>query len=335
MVGIKKILKTIFKRQVIILMYHRIANPSTDPWELAVDAKNFEDHLQILKRDYNVQPLPKIIEQLQQKKIKRKCIAITFDDGYIDNYSTAKPLLEKYNLPATFFITSKNIDSKDEFWWDELGKIFLQSPILPPELSLEINGNPFYYNLAPESVLTEELQNRHANFVAYKPDTLRSSLYYKLWEFFSPMPAKEQLQLMKQIREWAGVNESSREEYGCMSSYQAEDMSSDNLFSIGGHTMSHLSLPSHEKEIQYKEILMNKIYLENITGKKINLFAYPSGNYNDSTIEVLKQVHFKAAFTTNAQPVKKRSDPYTLGRFQVNNWSGDKFRQMLLKWCTY
>jgi peptidoglycan/xylan/chitin deacetylase (PgdA/CDA1 family) len=335
MFGIKKIIKTIFKKQVIILMYHRIANPVNDPWQLAVDAKNFEEHLKILKRDYNVQPLPKIIEELQQKKIKRKCVAITFDDGYIDNYSTAKPLLEKYNLPATFFITSKNIDSKDEFWWDELGKILLQSPTLPPSLSLQINGNSFYYDLTPESVLTKELQDKHSNFVAYKPETLRSSLYYKLWELFSPMPAKEQLQLMKQLREWAGVSESSREEYVCMSSYQAEDMSSDNLFTIGGHTMSHLLLSSHEKEIQYKEILMNKIYLENITGKKINLFAYPSGNYNDSTIEVLKQVHFKAAFTTNAKPVKTRSDPFTLGRFQVNNWSGDKFRQMLLKWSNY
>jgi len=335
MQGIKKIIKNIFKRQVIILMYHRIASPSTDPWELAVSTQNFEEHLQILKKNYKVEPLSKIVEQLNKKNIKRNCIAITFDDGYADNYFTAKPLLEKYNLPATFFITSKNIDSKDEFWWDELDKIVLQSPTLPQTLSLEINGQSFFHDLADETLLTEELQHKHKNYIAYKPETLRSELYYKLWEYFSPMPVKEQLQLMKQVRMWAGVSEESRTEYCCMSSHQVEVLSANNLFNLGGHTMSHPALSYHQKEIQYKEILMNKIYLENISGKKINLFAYPSGNYNDSSIEILKQLHFKAAFTTQANTVKKRSDLLALGRFQVNNWSSDKFEQMLSKWSNY
>jgi len=86
MFQIRKRIKNYFKRQAIILMYHRIATSDIDPWELAVDTTNFEQHLQILKKNYTVEPLPKLVEQLKKRKIKKKSIAITFDDGYADNY---------------------------------------------------------------------------------------------------------------------------------------------------------------------------------------------------------------------------------------------------------
>ena len=332
MFKIRKRIRNYFNRQAIILMYHRIASSAIDPWELAVDANNFEQHLQVLKKKYVVEPLPNLVEQLNKKKIRKKSIAITFDDGYADNYFIAKPLLEKYNLPATFFITSKNIDLQKEFWWDELAKILLLTTELPQTLSLEINGHPFFYDLAKETLLTEELLNKHKNFIAYNPETLRSGLYYKLWEYFTPMPVHEQLQLIEQIRTWAGVAEVARPEYCCMSSHQIEEMFANSLFEIGGHTMSHPALPYHGKEIQHEEILRNKILLENITGKKINLFAYPSGKHNNSTVEILKQLYFEGAFTTEADIIKKDSDAFTLGRFQVNNWGGNKFERMLSKW---
>ena len=335
MFNIEKRIKYFFRRQALILMYHRIASSAMDPWELAVSADNFEQHLQVLKKNYIVEPLPQLVEELKKKKIKKKCIAISFDDGYTDNYFTAKPLLEKYNLPATFFITSKNIDSKNEFWWDELAWILLQKPELPQTLSLEIKGHSFFYDLAEETLLTEELLNRHKNYVAYNPETLRSGLYFKLWEYFSPMPVQEQLQLLDQIRIWAGVAEASRPEYCCISSHQIKEISASFLFTIGAHTTSHPALPYHEKEMQQEEILSNKNCLENITKKKIDLFAYPSGKYNELTVEIVKQLYFKAAFTTSAAVIKQHSDPFTLGRFQVNNWNAGQFKQMLLKWSVY
>ena len=99
-------------------MYHRIATPEYDHWELSVSPQNFEAHLQVLKK-YKVMDLATVV-----KEIPHKGIAISFDDGYIDNYTVAKPLLEKYHLPATFFITNGNLGKQTEFWWDELEHIF-------------------------------------------------------------------------------------------------------------------------------------------------------------------------------------------------------------------
>lgn len=101
---IKRILNKIFYRHGVVLMYHRIANPVNDYWQLCVSPENFEQQLQVILK-------------------YRERVSITFDDGYIDNYTTAKPLLEKYKLPATFFIATGGIDSGKEFWWDELQQL--------------------------------------------------------------------------------------------------------------------------------------------------------------------------------------------------------------------
>lgn len=333
MFNIKQRIKYVLKREVVILMYHRIANPAIDPWQLAVSAENFEQHLKVLERKNIVKPLPQIIEDLKKKKINKKSVAITFDDGYEDNYLIAKPLLEKYNLPATFFITSKSINSANEFWWDELAQILLQTQKLPQILSLDINGHAISFDLGEETLLTEELANKHKNYTYFNPaETLRSRLYYKLWKYFSAMPDQDQMKLMEQIRKWAGIARNPQPAYRCLSSEQVKELSACQLFHIGGHTVSHPALPFYNEDIQQKEILGNKLHLEQITEKKIDLFAYPSGKYNDVTIKILNQMGFESAFTTNAKKVKKYADPFTLGRFQVTNYSGDQLRHLLLKW---
>jgi len=95
---------SILHKRKAVLMYHRIASPVNDYWQLCVSPENFEQQLQVISK-------------------YKKNILITFDDGYIDNYSNARPLLEKYQLPAIFFIATGNIDSGKEFWWDQLEQL--------------------------------------------------------------------------------------------------------------------------------------------------------------------------------------------------------------------
>ncbi len=91
---------------VLVLMYHRVNRLRPDPWDSCVSPEHFEQHLQVIRSI----PIP---------------TRITLDDGYADNYTTAKPLLERYDLPATIFVTSGAVDSRHEMWWDELDRRFL------------------------------------------------------------------------------------------------------------------------------------------------------------------------------------------------------------------
>src|SRR5690606_4553269 len=117
----------------------------------------------------------------------------------------------------------------------------------------------------------------------------RSQLYLKIWERLSLKVPQEQQMIMGQLREWAGTTATARKNYFRMSQDHILALASKDLFTLGGHTVSHPALAYHGKEFQKKEINMNKFFLENLCGEKINLFAYPSGSYNDTTIEVLRE----------------------------------------------
>ena len=86
----------LFSRKAIVLMYHRIAEVKFDPWQLSVTPANFEEQLSVLQNHFNVIPLNDLVSQVNNKKINKDCICITFDDGYTDNFLNALPLMEKF-----------------------------------------------------------------------------------------------------------------------------------------------------------------------------------------------------------------------------------------------
>ncbi len=202
---IKKI-KSLFVRKGIVLMYHRIAEPESDVWEIAVSPERFEDHLQILQKMGNVVPLEQLADAVNAKSRLKNCIAIAFDDGYFDNFQAAKPLLEKYRLPATFFIASGNVDNENEFFWDELEHLILFSEHLPPLFSMIINGHSIIFDLKGESFLTEKILQKHRSWKAgsEEPSTLRAGLFYRIWEQLRCLPYAEQQYHLQLVKNWAG-----------------------------------------------------------------------------------------------------------------------------------
>ncbi len=107
-----------------ILMYHSV-NPDAAPENrLAVSVKAFQRQMHFLKSQrYNVLTLENLASLIKdKKKIPPRTLAITFDDGYKDNYIYAYPILKKYNLPATMFIIINEVGRKqnDRLTWDEI-----------------------------------------------------------------------------------------------------------------------------------------------------------------------------------------------------------------------
>ena len=90
---LRRLLRT---KRVVVLMYHRVDDVPLDPWRLAVSPLHFEMHLKVLKNNYQVISPKELVDQLENNSLKRNQVCITFDDGYLDNYTQAMPLLEKY-----------------------------------------------------------------------------------------------------------------------------------------------------------------------------------------------------------------------------------------------
>lgn len=319
----------------LVLMYHRVAQPATDSWNLAVSPAHFAQQLHVLRRLGTVISAAELAERLHQGTLKRRSIAITFDDGYLDNYLVAQPLLTQYQLPATFFIVSEHVGLNQEFWWDELAGIVLESEQLPPALALTLpDGSRFEATVGTEQHLTPALRQQHQQWRATEqtPPTQRAALFYQLWQRLRPLLAPAQQACLRQLRAWAGWPPGTRPAYQTVSLSQLRAWRQAPLVTIGAHTASHPALASHPAPQQQAELAAGRQALHQALGQPPALVAYPYGSYTPETARLAAQLGFEAAFTTEGRPVTPTADPHRLGRFQVNDWDGAEFERRLAQW---
>ncbi|RPD46731.1 polysaccharide deacetylase family protein [Paracnuella aquatica] len=327
----KQLLTTFYYRYLapkcMVLMYHRVATPPTDVWEIAVSPKHFEEQLQVLQATGRVVPLNDMVQSIKQGKIKDKTIALTFDDAYADNITVALPLLEQYGLPATFFVTSIE---KGPFWWDALEQTLLTSPHLPATLQIPMDGGSF--DLTEEATLTERLQQLHRTWKPFEADapTRRAKLYLQLWQQMRPMVPAQQQHFLQQLLQLNNLVLTAPNEIA--TPRQLQSLKGHRLIDIEAHTAQHPALGMHDAQFQKEQVQSNRLALEQRFGKKVSLLAYPYGHYNGDSMQVAASLNFDAAFTTNPEPITKRSHPFQLGRFQVPDCSGDAFAQKLSGW---
>ena len=104
-------------------MYHRIAALDSDPWRLAVEPARFAEQLEVIGASFRPFSLGELVRAIDAGQIPSRAVTVTFDDGYRDNLYAAKPLLERYRIPATVFVVTGYLDSARDFWWDELARL--------------------------------------------------------------------------------------------------------------------------------------------------------------------------------------------------------------------
>ena len=116
-----------------ILCYHGICqdNLAKEPWlpQYFVTASAFEKQLQYLARNSRVLPLREAVDRLRHGSLPPRCVSLTFDDGYANNLEMAYPLLRKYDMPATIFLSSAYIESGEFFPFLKLKLIQLDSGV--------------------------------------------------------------------------------------------------------------------------------------------------------------------------------------------------------------
>ena len=106
-----------------ILLYHRVARERHDPWGQCVAPERFAAQMALLAEQAEVVPLARLPGAIGRRRPSRPLVAITFDDGYLDNLVTARPILERHGLPATVFLVSGWLGRDRLFWRDELARL--------------------------------------------------------------------------------------------------------------------------------------------------------------------------------------------------------------------
>ncbi len=299
------------QQEPVVLLYHRVDVDPLDSQLLSVTPEHFEEQLILLKKNFNIIPLSRLVKDLKTRKLKQKTLSITFDDGYLDNLTNALPILEKHKIHATIFVTSGMVGVNDEFWWDKLERIFLDTEPLPKELNISGDNNKFYW----------ELTTADGRIKAH------SDLHKLLMQFNSV----ERNKTIEQLYKWANIDSNARETHRLMTIKQLKILAASPYIEIGAHTVNHSRLSSLTENEQEFEILESQKSLENIIRKKVNLFSYPFGtqyDFNQTSMDILSRNDFEAGIANISGNVKVDTNIYMLPRFLVRNWNGEKF----LKW---
>jgi peptidoglycan/xylan/chitin deacetylase (PgdA/CDA1 family) len=299
----------------LILGYHRVANVTRDEYEVCVTPEHFAEQMEAVSKHAHPIPLSDLVGQLKAGSLSPRSVAITFDDGYADNLYNAKPILEKYAIPATIFVCTGFAGR--EFWWDELERLVMSSQAELGAFRLRAGEKSFAWNqpdVSPEAGLDVRRKFRHA-----------------LYNFLLALDVEEQNQAMDAIRSWSGVSSNEMTAH-TMTPEELMQLTDGGLIEIGAHTRFHPVLPRLAVERQREEIIANKHELEEILGRHVDGFAYPNGRATANAKRIVREAGFAFACISLHDVVRPAHDLYELTRFWQRDVDGDKFSQGLRLW---
>jgi peptidoglycan/xylan/chitin deacetylase (PgdA/CDA1 family) len=289
-----------------VLIYHRVLQ-TPDPMRPAEpDETSFRWQMRLMRQHFNVLSLSEAIQRLKDGTLPARAASITFDDGYADNFSIALPVLERFGLPATFFIASGYLN-EGRMWNDTIIEAVRRAP--DAELDLRQLG------LDRLSIATPE--QRHQASI-------------KLINGLMHLP---QVQRQRQVDAIAGAVGADLPSDLMMPADQVHALAAAGM-EIGAHTVSHPILRSLTNEQATKEINSSRQRLTEITGKTVSLFAYPNGkpgrDYDARHVALVRDLGFLGAVSTAWGASGRGTDCFQLPRFTPWDQTPTRFFAQLL-----
>lgn len=290
-----------------ILIYHRVLEQvdALRPGEMTADL--FDRQMQTVARYFNPLSLKDGLSQLETGTLPPRAVAITFDDGYKDNLTTATPILKKYDLHATVFVATGFVNG-GIMWNDAIVELIRHCDDVL-DLSL--------YNLG---CLKTKSVSQKLSTIKYLIQTLK----------YCEPPLRDDM--LERIKSVVGIELPKNL---MLTVPEIQKLSASGI-EIGAHTVNHPILSKLALRDAETEIIQSKLYLEGLLGKSVRYFAYPNGNpgidYQLSHRNILKKTGFEAAFSTWWAAATNQMDKYQLPRFTPWDHSSLKFRLRMLQY---
>ncbi|WP_114938452.1 polysaccharide deacetylase family protein [Mucilaginibacter endophyticus] len=276
-----------------IILYHNVCKGDPHKFNtLFLTCERFEEHLQYYKKYFNVVSLDDYYAgNFSDEKFN---ICLTFDDGLANNYHYVLPLLTKYRIPATFFVTAIRDAGFDILWNDMLSIVGYYGP------------EKFTYK---DQTYRKNRNNKYVdeNGALYA-DKLRSTGF------------NEKAALMSFLEQLTGfkANRQDDDYWLQMTPAQIKTMSASAYVNIEAHGYYHNDLARIPSISAASEMTICRQYLENLTGKPISSFAFPYGSYNEQVLKDAKAAGYTQLLVTDFMNTKDGQDNTLRERFTVN-----------------
>jgi peptidoglycan/xylan/chitin deacetylase (PgdA/CDA1 family) len=296
---------------LLVLNYHRIGNAEDDlfdPGVFSATAEEFDNQIAYLKRRLSLITLDEALAFIAgaiKEKTRRCRVLITFDDGYLDNYEIAFPILRSHGAQGVFFLATGMVGSCQLPWWDRIAYLVKTarrrrfSLRYPADLAVDLD----------QAGLAESLRN-----------ILR---LYKMPDHTDPV------RFMQELAEEGQGKEVPATLRRFLNWEEAREMSRGGM-AIGSHTHAHHVLSQLQPERQCEELSHSRAILKEQLGIEVDVLAYPVGgrsSFTAQTQKLAREAGYRAAFSFyGGTNLPGKANPFDVSRIGIGGQSWSRFR---------
>jgi peptidoglycan/xylan/chitin deacetylase (PgdA/CDA1 family) len=306
--GLAHLARACLAGRASILRYHSVSTQADgthyclDPG-LAVTPLDFDRQCAYLKAHYQVISLDEMVTRVATgRALPPRAVALTFDDGYLDNYTQAFPILSRHGLPATFYVTTGCIDNRSILWTGLLRFVIFRTQV--PVI---------------------ETQGPRAFRLPVQTPTERAAAFTELVITMKNIPTTDRLALLESVRQAGRMDDLSPLRSIMMTWDQVREMRRAGM-SFGAHTVTHPNLPNATPEEARAEITGSRDHLSEQIGERVRHFSYPNGrgsaHLTDAVKDLVRGADFDSATTSITGSVVAGDDVYALRRIGIYNRHG-------------
>lgn len=290
---------------LVVLAYHRIADPSSDPFYtplISATPAQFRNHLLQLEPRYqflSLEQLSQAIDSRGRLQLSKPSALITFDDGYHDNLTNALPILRELRIPAAFFLTTGFLDRDVLPWWDRVAYVLKTTRRAVLELDLPA---PMRFDFATTS--------RETSIAQVVGAFIRSG-----WQ-----AGPEALAHLHERAE-VPADTVDRAAHDLFLSWNEVQALAEAGMSIGAHTHTHRRLAGLDPAEQSRELADPRRQIEQAIGRPVQALAYPfggTGAADATTRRIARESGYTLAFSLEPAVLHPGPvDPLDIPRFNI------------------
>jgi peptidoglycan/xylan/chitin deacetylase (PgdA/CDA1 family) len=305
----------VFRRKILgqpkwtIITYHNIIELSEKRRAdiqpgMCVLSSSFDKQMGYISRHFDVVSVETIVNAIRDgKEISLNPIAVTFDDGWRDNYTVAFPILHKYKIPAMIFLATDLVKSGKIPPFLEISMLLGKKDIWPDKAIKIFRDIIVKYNLTD---IIPQVKEDRFRLLAQDPYQYMQALMLLDYKYMHEMVAVMIEELNIDKTEWENyrwmVNEA-----------EIREMAAAGI-EFGSHGESHDLMVLIKLDQVSRELKHSKEYIEALLGKKINILAYPNGDFNEAIKKEVQAVGYQGAMAMNREERADNVDRFSLRR---------------------
>ncbi len=292
-----KILQKTTDHSILNIMYHGVVSENSNYFSPRhLTKEQFERHLKYFRKEYDIVTIREALEYKRNGfRPGKKTISVSFDDGYLNNMINALPLLEEYNIKATFFITGVCTEELDirALWPDIVGCM------------------KYFYN-------DEIIEIEGMRFVRFRD--IRTNI--SLVDFIKKLEPAGRDRIMNYLVDKYGlrdkIKEIPEEIWRIMNKQELTIFASSDLVEIGSHGYSHCNLANVDISIAGDELVKSKSLLQDAVGREVNSIAFPDGSYNSRIKDIARETGYQYQYAVDYLLEEDITDPGILNRHGIS-----------------